>query len=134
VTDVTEEGVSVTAITEQVAGSAHLPPINNGAAKRGQWELTMTASFTNKVRQAGLVLGFALSLSALTSTQSFAFSEEARAQCTGDAFKLCSSDIPNVPAITACMMKHRAQLSTGCRTVMDKDLAASHGKKVAATN
>ena len=94
----------------------------------------MTASFTNKIRQAGLVLGFALSLSALASTQSFAFSEEARQQCTGDAFRLCSSEIPNVPAVTACMMKHRAQLSTGCRTVMDKDLAASRGKKVAATN
>jgi hypothetical protein len=94
----------------------------------------MTASFTNRVRQAGFVLGFALSLSALTSTQSFAFSEEARQQCTGDAFKLCSSDIPNVPAITACMMKHRAQLSPGCRTVMDRDLAAQRGKKVAASD
>lgn len=90
----------------------------------------MTASFTNKVRQAGLVLGFALSLSALSSTQSFAFSEEARQQCTGDAFKLCSSDIPNIPAITSCMMKHRAQLSPGCRSVMDKDLAGKN-KKVA---
>jgi hypothetical protein len=94
----------------------------------------MTATFTDKVRRAGLVLGFALSLAALSSTQSFAFSEEARAQCTGDAFKLCSSDIPNIPAITACMMKHRAQLSAGCRTVMDKDLAAQRGKKVAENN
>jgi hypothetical protein len=94
----------------------------------------MTATFTDKVRRAGLVLGFALSLAALSSTQSFAFSEEARAQCTGDAFKLCSSDIPNIPAITACMMKHRAQLSAGCRTVMDKDLAAQRGKKVADNN
>ena len=94
----------------------------------------MTVTFSDKVRQAGLVLGFALSLSALSSTQSFAFSEEARQQCTGDAFKLCSSEIPNVPAITTCMMKHRAQLSPGCRTVMDKDLAASRSKKVAETN
>ena len=88
----------------------------------------MTSTFTNKLRLSGLVLGLALTLS---STQSFAFSEEARAQCTGDAFRLCSADIPNVPAITACMMKHRAQLSTGCRTVMDRDLAAQRGKKVA---
>jgi hypothetical protein len=94
----------------------------------------MTVTFFDNVRQAGLVLGFALSLSALTSTQTFAFSEEARQQCTGDAFKLCSADIPNVAAITACMMKHRAQLSPGCRTVMDKDLAAQRGKKVAENN
>ena len=93
----------------------------------------MTATFTDKVRQAGLVLGFALSLSALSSTQSFAYTEEARQQCTGDAFKLCSSEIPNIPAITACMVKHRAQLSPGCRTVMDKDLVASR-KKVADNN
>ena len=94
----------------------------------------MTASFADEVRRAGMVLGFALSLSALSSTQSFAFSEDARAQCTGDAFTLCSAEIPNVPAITACMMKHRAQLSTGCRTVMERDLTVQRGKKVAATN
>ena len=94
----------------------------------------MTVTFSDKVRQAGLVLGFAMSLSALSSTQSFAFSEEARQQCTGDAFKLCSAEIPNIPAITACMYKHRAQLSVGCRSVMDKDLAAQRGKKVAENN
>ena len=93
----------------------------------------MTASFSDKVRQAGLVLGFALSLSELTSTQSFAYTEEARQQCTGDAFKLCSAEIPNVSAVTTCMMKHRAQLSPGCRSAMDKELA-SRGKKVAENN
>jgi hypothetical protein len=131
--EVTERCTQVTAVTEEGARSAHPPPINNGPAKRGQWELKMTATFTNRVRQAGLVLGFALSLSALTSTQSFAYTEEARQQCTGDAFKLCSSEIPNVSAVTACMMKHRAQLSPGCRSAMDKELA-SRGKKVAENN
>jgi hypothetical protein len=91
----------------------------------------MTASFTTSIRRAALVLAFAGSFSALTSTSSFAFSAEAQQMCTGDAFRLCSSDIPNIPAITACMMKHRADLSTGCRTVMDRDLAAK-GSKVAA--
>jgi hypothetical protein len=52
--------------------------------------------------------------------------------CTGDAFRLCSSEIPNIPKITACMFKHRADLSTGCRTVMDRDLAAQKSSKVAA--
>jgi hypothetical protein len=91
----------------------------------------MTASFTRTIRQAGLVLAVAVAFSALASTSSFAFSPEAQQMCTGDAFRLCSSDIPNVPAITACMMKKRAQLSTGCRTVMDRDLAAQ-GSKVAS--
>jgi hypothetical protein len=90
----------------------------------------MTASLTKAIRQAGLVLAFAVSFSAL-STQSFAFSSEAQSMCTGDAFRLCSSDIPNVSAITACMMKKRASLSSGCRTVMDRDLAAQAGKVAA---
>lgn len=90
----------------------------------------MTASLTKTIRQTGLVLAFAVSFSAL-STQSFAFSSEAQSMCTGDAFRLCSSDIPNVSAITACMMKKRASLSSGCRTVMDRDLAAQAGKVAA---
>ena len=87
----------------------------------------MTAFLTKTIRRASLVLAFAVSFSTL-STQSFAFSAEAQSMCTGDAFRLCSSDIPNVSAITACMMKKRASLSTGCRTVMDRDLAAQVGK------
>ena len=67
----------------------------------------MTDSFTSKLRQAGLVLAIAFTVSAVSTSQSFAFSAEAQAQCTGDAFKLCSSEIPNIPAITACMIKHR---------------------------
>ena len=55
----------------------------------------------------------------------------AQQQCTGDAFRLCSSEIPNVPKITACMMKHRSDLSAGCRAVMDKDLAKGASRKVA---
>jgi hypothetical protein len=93
----------------------------------------MTASFTSTVRQAGLVLALAASLSALSSTSSFAFSAEAQQMCTGDAFRLCSSDIPDVSKITACMMKRRSELSSGCRSVMDRDLAAQK-KKVATTN
>jgi hypothetical protein len=91
----------------------------------------MTASFTRTIRQAGLVLAFAASMSALTSTASFAFSAEAQEKCTGDAMRLCSSEIPNVSKITACMMKQRASLSSACRVVMDRDLAAQSKAKVA---
>jgi hypothetical protein len=91
----------------------------------------MTASLSRTLRQAGLVLALATSLSALSSTSSFAFSAEAQAMCTSDAFRLCSSEIPNIPKITACMVKHRVELSAGCRTVMDKGLA-EQSNKVAA--
>jgi hypothetical protein len=90
----------------------------------------MTLNITT-IRRAGLTLAFALSFSAL-STQSFAFSAEAQQMCTGDAFRLCSSEIPNIPKITACMIQHRANLSTGCRAVMDRDMAAKQSSKVAA--
>ena len=92
----------------------------------------MTAFFTNTVRKAGLALAVAASFSAVTSTSGFAFSAEAQQMCTGDAFRLCSDEIPNIPKITACMYKHRADLSTGCRSVMDRDLAAKKSNKVAA--
>jgi hypothetical protein len=93
----------------------------------------MTASFSRTLRQAGLVLAFALSLSTLSATGSFAYTAEAQQMCTGDAFRLCSSEIPNISKVTACMIKHRSELSPGCRAVMDKDLAKGGGK-VAATN
>jgi hypothetical protein len=92
----------------------------------------MTRCFATKFRRTGLLLAVAVSLSML-SGPSFAYTAEAQQMCTGDAFKFCSSEIPNIPAITACMYKHRSELSTGCRAVMDKDLAAK-GKKVATTN
>jgi hypothetical protein len=93
----------------------------------------MSASFTSKLRQAGLVAAFALSVSALSSSQSFAFSSEEQQMCTGDAFRFCSSEIPNIPRITACMIKHRSQLSAGCRQVMDRD-TSKPGKTAAVTN
>jgi hypothetical protein len=92
----------------------------------------MTATFTHTARQIGIALVFAASFSAVSSTASFAFSAEAQSMCTNDAFRLCSSEIPNIPAITSCMISKRASLSTGCRTVLDRDLAAQRSGKVAA--
>ncbi|OKO71877.1 hypothetical protein AC629_38855 [Bradyrhizobium sp. NAS80.1] len=88
-------------------------------------------SLTSKIRDTGLALGFAAIVSILSTGASFAFSAEAQQMCTGDAFRLCSSEIPNIPKITACMMKHRSDLSAGCRAVMDKDLAKGASRKVA---
>ena len=88
----------------------------------------MTAVITRTVRQVAIVAAFAASFSALSSTSSFAFSAEAQQMCTGDAFRLCSSDIPNISAVTACMKRNRANLSTGCRAVMEKEMAAQSGK------
>ena len=69
----------------------------------------MTASLATTIRQAGLVAAFALAFSTLSSSASFAFSPEAQQMCTGDAFRLCSSEIPDIPRITACMMQAARQ-------------------------
>ena len=86
---------------------------------------------TKSVRNAALVSAFAVSFSVL-STSSYAFSPEAQQMCTGDAFRLCSAEIPDIPRITACMIKNRASLSSGCRSVMDRE--AQQSPAVASKN
>ncbi len=93
----------------------------------------MSANRTNTIRRIGLTLALVLSVSTLATSSSFAFSSEAQQQCTGDAFRLCSSEIPNIAKITVCMRKNKANLSQGCRAVMDKEDASSSKAKVAAT-
>jgi len=40
---------------------------------------------------------------------------EQRWACEQDAFKVCGGEIPNVPRITACMIKNVRKLSPACR-------------------
>lgn len=54
----------------------------------------------------------------LHGTVSFALgTEEQRAACTPDVFKLCASQIPNVDAIVACLKTNKKNLSAGCQAV-----------------
>ncbi|GAB1715129.1 MAG: hypothetical protein NTAFB05_01710 [Nitrobacter sp.] len=82
----------------------------------------MTVVRTETVRQIAATLAVAASLTALASP-GYSFTAEAQRQCTGDAFRLCSSEIPNISRITACMVKNRSSLSPGCRVELDKGLA-----------
>jgi hypothetical protein len=79
---------------------------------------------TKSIYRAAFIAAFAVSFSILP-TSSQAFSPEAQQMCTGDAFRLCSSEIPDIPGITACMIKNRTSLSSGCRTVMDREAQQS---------
>lgn len=69
---------------------------------------------------------------ALQSSPGLAFSSEAQQMCSGDAMRLCSSEIPDISRIRACMVRHRAQVSPGCRAVMDREHAASRKREAAA--
>lgn len=47
-----------------------------------------------------------------------------RLACTGDAFRLCASDIPDRGKIRSCMVRVHDRLSDGCRRVFDASVAA----------
>jgi hypothetical protein len=67
----------------------------------------------------GLMLATTLSVSLLSMlflpTAGNAYTPEQQQACTGDAFRLCGSDIPDVDRVTACMIRNKSQLSPGCR-------------------
>jgi hypothetical protein len=62
----------------------------------------------------GATAAVALSLS-LLPTAGHAYTQEEQQACQPDAFRLCSSEIPDVDRITACMIARRSQLSPECR-------------------
>jgi len=62
-----------------------------------------------------LIAGFGMTL--LTSARAFEATAEQREACMPDAFRLCSSEIPDVGRITACMKANEANLSPRCRAV-----------------
>jgi hypothetical protein len=70
--------------------------------------------------QFGLMLATALSIS-MWSTAGQAYTPEQEQACTGDAFRLCSADIPDVERVTACMARNKSQLSPGCRAQFRPD-------------
>jgi hypothetical protein len=53
----------------------------------------------------------------MLSTACHAYSAEQEQLCTGDAMRLCSSEIPDVDRVTACMIRNKSQLSEGCKSV-----------------
>ena len=78
-----------------------------------------------------LVIATALMLGLLT-TASQAYTLEQGQMCSGDAMRLCGHEIPNVQRITACMHKQRANVSAGCRAVMDRDNNPARRRAAAA--
>jgi hypothetical protein len=58
---------------------------------------------------------FGLALAVLVQPGvSLAYTPEQQQACTPDAMRLCGEFVPNVDAITACMIQKRAQLSPQC--------------------
>jgi hypothetical protein len=78
------------------------------------------SSFRNVALNAGLGAALALSLSMLPS-MSYAYTDEEQQACQGDAFRLCSSEIPDVDRVTARMVAKKSQLSPECRRFFRSD-------------
>ena len=69
-------------------------------------------------RTGNLHFGLLLTTMLLASSwpaSSQAYTPEQEQACTGDAFRLCSSEIPDVSRVTACMVAKKSQLSPACR-------------------
>jgi hypothetical protein len=79
-------------------------------------------SFANPRRLGLLSLRVTIFLF-LNLTQGHALDTESeRTACAPDVFRLCSSEIPDVDRIIACMKAKRASLSAPCRVVFDTKL------------
>lgn len=70
--------------------------------------------FRDRNLQFGSFLAAALAVSA-GSAAAQSYTAEQQQACTGDAFRLCGSDIPDIDRITACMIRNKSQLSPPCR-------------------
>ena len=75
--------------------------------------MTFTAS---TARACKMLIATSFALAAL-GTAAQAYTAEQQQMCTGDAMRLCASEIPDVDRVTACMVQKRALLSDGCKAV-----------------
>jgi hypothetical protein len=61
-----------------------------------------------------------------------AYTADEQQACSGDAFRLCSAEIPDVDRVTVCMLRNKAQLSPGCRVFFRPGPEASETTDTAA--
>jgi hypothetical protein len=51
---------------------------------------------------------------------------EQRAACAPDAFRLCSSYIPNATMVEGCLRRRTSDLSDACRSVFEQSAGQEH--------
>jgi len=85
-----------------------------------------------RIEKIATLVAIAVTATALQTSPGLAFSSEAQQMCSGDAMRLCASEIPDISWITACMVRNRHHVSPGCRAVMDREAAAARKREAAA--
>ena len=72
--------------------------------------------FERSIPAAVSALAFGVALAVLVQPgSSLAYTPEQQQACSPDAMRLCGEFVPNVDAITACMIQRKAQLSPECK-------------------
>lgn len=56
----------------------------------------------------------------------WAYTYEQQQACMGDAFRLCSSEIPDIERVKACMVSRVSELSPGCRAQFRSPSSEAH--------
>ena len=79
--------------------------------------------------QLGLMFATTLSLSLLLWPMAArAYTAEEQQACSGDAFALCSAEIPDVERVTVCMVRNKSRLSPACRVYFRPDAEEAAGR------
>jgi hypothetical protein len=78
----------------------------------------MSGVASGKLRSG--LLAAALAMSMLPSA-GYGYTAEEEQACSGDAFRLCGSEIPDVERVTACMIQKKSELSPPCRVFFGPD-------------
>jgi len=72
------------------------------------------------------LFGTALVATLIASSAAFAQgTPEQRSACMGDAFRLCSSEIPSVEKVTACLKANYSKVSPACKAAAAKTASKS---------
>jgi hypothetical protein len=82
------------------------------------------------MRAHRIILGIGLATGSIIATGQAALAQEnqeyrgtmeQQMACTPDVWRLCSDQIPDVSAITACLRRNTPNLSDGCRAVFESN-------------
>jgi hypothetical protein len=80
------------------------------------------APSVSQVSRLALVVVLGLAAAATAHAEEATYAQ--RVACTPDAFRLCSSEIPDADAVKSCMIAKKALLSAACRATFPKEIVS----------
>jgi hypothetical protein len=84
----------------------------------------ITQRFSSIGQISRLVLVIGLGLAATVSAKAAEATYAQRMACTPDAFRLCSSEMPDADAVKSCMIANRTKLSASCLATFPKEIVS----------